>query len=412
MKNIKKIVTLFLSITLLVSIMTGCASSQRSEPEEIKEETGEKSADLPEESEEPRESLFRIGYPAITTPSAMLCARDANAAYICEALGGEAVFALQESWATEDIINCVEQLIELDVDAIVICPISEAPMARIAQLCDDAGVYYIWNHRQIYDQEIMDLCTSSEYFLGWAVEDEYSAAYNCMQYMSEQGITDICLITEDLSDTVAALREQGTRAGAEDFGITIHSEFRGPKSANEITEAVESFLSAYPETQLIFVTGATIDAHVDAITSATEQAGRNDVKMAALDLLENADDATKEGRFLVQAGGQHVPNYVYCTVVAAHALLDGQRLGQNYIDLNMALSLAYDYDDLTGYYDYVIGDLPLYTADELVNIFFKDGFTAEDLKKLAENYSNNERAEAHKDMEQGSIAEYQNEYFH
>ena len=133
--------------------------------------------------------------------------------------------------------------------------------------------------------------------------------------------------------------------------------------------------------------------------------------MAALDFLDGSDQATKDGVFLVQAGGQHVPNAVYGTILVAYPLLhDGEMLGGGPVYLSMALSMAYDYEDLENYYNYVIGNLPLYTADELNEIFLTD-LTAEKMVELAANYSMNDVAEAHISLEQGSVTDFHNRSF-
>ena len=201
---------------------------------------------------ESAEPAFKIGYFAFPGESPSMLAVQANEVYMNAVMGGEAVFVELNDFSSEGMIDAVEQLIQMGVDAIFICPLTEAPMAKIAQLCDEAGVYFGWNHRQMYDEEIRELVTSSEYFVGYAVENEYEAAYNAVQHMSESGIEYIALITEDLSDTVAAERERGTRAAAEDLGVTIVGEVRGLTQGTEVTTAVESFIAAYPELQLVF----------------------------------------------------------------------------------------------------------------------------------------------------------------
>ena len=411
----KRVFSVVIAILVVFSMVSGCASGTQEDktasdgPDQTEADEATQTEAVAVDTEE-QEPAFKIGYMDYPIVSPMLSAVKANVQYVCESLGGTAEFVVINELSTEAIIDCVEQLIQLDVDAIVICPFTEAPMAKIARLCDEAGVYFMWRHRQIFDEEISQLCFSSEYFLGWAVEDDYDAAYRVVKYMAEEGITEIAMITEDLSDTVAAERESGALAAAEEYGVNIVGAVRGLTQATQVTEAVGSFIASYPELQLVFCTGATTSGLVDGILSAFEQAGRDDIKIGSLDFLDGSEQATKDGIIIVQAGGQHVPNAVYCTVVAINALVNGERLGGEPIKLSIALSIANDYSDLENYNDYAIGNLPLYTADELKELFLTD-LTVEKMMEYAAGFDITNIAELHTGLEQGSVDGFHNPIF-
>ena len=406
----RKLLIVTLAIFILLSMVSGCASVQTTETTQSVPTTKNTDETTQAGTTENQEPAFKIAYMDYPMVMPMMAASKANAQYACKTFGGEAVFVVLNEFSMEGIIDWVEQVIQMGVDAIDICPFTEAPMAKIASLCDEAGVYYIWRHRQIFNEEIKQLCFSSPYFLGWAVENEYEAAFKAVKYMAESGVKNIAMITEDLSDTVAAEREAGSLAAAEMYGVKVLGTVRGLKQGTQVTEAVGSFIASFPELQLVYCTGATTPGLVDGILSASAQAGRDDIKIGSLDFLDGSEQPTKDGTVLVQAGGQHVPNTVFTTLVAIYTLTKGNRLGGGPIKLNIALDLAYGYSDVENYYKYNIGNIPLYTSDELRAIL-TDDLTAEELMEFVAVYNIKDVAKQHADIEPGSIEGFHNTIF-
>ena len=243
------------------------------------------------------------------------------------------------------------------------------------------------------------------------IENEEKASYDMGKYLASLGKKNIALITEPISDTMSMTREKGIIKAANEEGMTIVATARGLSQATEVTKAISSFISAYPELDAVVLTGLTTPGQVDGTISAIEQAGKtqDDITIAACDFVDGAQDAMEAGWMSAVYGGQHVPNGVFCTALLINAINNGGRITEDPLVMEMGLTWAYKAQDYDDYWKYVAGDIPLFTAEEIrekMLFYFNASLTADDLAELTANFSLEDVLERHKDLEPGDIEGY------
>ncbi len=395
----KRIISLVFAMLFVISIL-GCSNEPSTNSDTSVAAQSTETSDTSSNSDE---KVFKIGFQDLGLNDVTFDARWANYQYMCSVAGMEAVQQLVEL-TPEGFIDGTEKLIQAGCDGLVIWPIAESILPKIAAMCDEAGVYYVLSHRTIQDDEIRALCESSPYYLGCVVEDEDQASYDLAKYLYEQGTRTIALITEPISDTMSMTRETGVLRAADEYGMEVVGTARGLSQGAEVTKAISSFISAYPELDTVILTGLTTPGQVDGSISAIMQAGltSDDIKLAACDFVEGAQTAMEEGWMGVVYGGQHVPNGVFSTALVIDALQNGGRFSEKPLELTIDLTWVYSAEDYNDYWKYIAGDIPIFTAEELNEKVLLSGnpdLTVDDLIELASNYSLEDVRERHKDIE-------------
>lgn len=188
--------------------------------------------------------------------------------------------------STFDADGCltfVESEIAAGVDGLMFCPPSDSVLPTICSLCDEAGVYWAISMRSINDEEIKAMCEASPYYVGNCYEDEENTGYLVGKYLGESDAKKIAIITTTKGDTTGDAREAGLARACEEFDIEIVGEARGLAQASDVTNAVESFLSANADLDAVFCVGTTVTGVQEISVKAVQDSGREDVKVVCID---------------------------------------------------------------------------------------------------------------------------------
>lgn len=200
----------------------------------------------------------------------------------------------------DDQITYVEQQIAAGADGLLICPSTDSILPTVTQLCEEAGVYWGIYCRTILDDEIREMVFASEYYVGNCYENEEDAGYSVMKDLNDLGYEKVAIISMPVGNTTTDRREQGIQQACDEFGMSIVGEARSLAHAADAASATESFLSANPDLDCVFVVGSTVAGIQEAISKAITDAGRSDsVKIATMDWPQNIEALFEEGSLVV-----------------------------------------------------------------------------------------------------------------
>ena len=183
----------------------------------------------------------------------------------------------------DGVLSFVESEIAAGVDGLMFCPPSNSVLPTICSLCDEAQVYWAISMRSINDEEIKAMCEASPYYVGNCYEDEVNTGYLVGKYLGESGAKKIAIISTTKGDTTGDAREVGLAKACEEFDIEIVGEARGLAQASDVTNAVESFLSANADLDAVFCVGTTVTGVQEISVKAVQDSGREDVKVVCID---------------------------------------------------------------------------------------------------------------------------------
>lgn len=203
----------------------------------------------------------------------------------------------------DGVLNFVESQIAAGVDGLFICPPSDSVLPTIANLCEENQVYWGITFRTIVDDDIRAMCEASEYYVGNNYEDEEETGYMVGKYLGEHDVQNVAIISTTKGDTTGDAREAGLARASEEFGFKVVGEARGLAQASDVTNAVESFLSANADLDAIFVVGTTVTDAQGLTVKAVMDAGRQDsVQVVCIDHPDGIVDLFETGVLTYSVG--------------------------------------------------------------------------------------------------------------
>ena len=288
-------------------------------------------------------------------------------------------------------LSFVESQVAAGVDGLIICPPSDSVLPTIAQLCEEAGVYWGITLRSIADPDIKAMVEASPYYVGNCYEDEETAGYTCGKWMGEQGYKKIAIISQAKGDTTCDTREVGLAKACDEYGIEIVGESRGHAQASDTTAAVESFLAANDDLDAVFFVGSACTGAHEAAVKAIQDAGRgDDVKMVTIDFPDEMV-ADFESGILVYSYAQVCLTYdPYICVTKVVNAIQGTPLSEDGPTSNTMAMYAIDnvedakaYQNIAGNPDYLF-----YSEEELPQLFkWENAYLNEEtLQTLIDSY--------------------------
>lgn len=268
----------------------------------------------------------------------------------------------------DGVLSFVESQVAAGVSGLIICPPSDSVLPTVAQLCEEAGVYWGITLRSISDPDIKAMVEASPYYVGNCYEDEETAGYTCGKWMGEQGYKKIAIISQAKGDTTCDTREVGLAKACDEYGIEIVGESRGHAQASDTTAAVESFLAANNDLDAVFFVGSACTGAHEAAVKAIQDAGRgDDVKLVTIDFPDEMV-ADFESGILVYSYAQVCTTYdpFICAIKVLNAI-QGTPLSEDGPTSNTMAMYGIDnvedakeYQEIAGNPDYLF-----YTEDEL-----------------------------------------------
>lgn len=221
----------------------------------------------------------------------------------------------------DGILTFVESEVAAGVDGLFICPPSDAVLPTVCSLCEEAGVYWAITMRSINDEEIKAMCEASPYYVGNCYEDEENTGYLVGKYLGENGKKKVALLSTTKGDTTGDAREAGFARACKEYDIEIAGEARGLNQASDVTNAVESFLSANTDLDAVFCVGTTVAGIQEVAVKTVKDSGREGVEVVCIDHPDGIVDLFDTGILTYSVGTPTFSLDMYvCMIKLANAI--------------------------------------------------------------------------------------------
>lgn len=210
--------------------------------------------------------------------------------------------------------------------------------------------------------------------------------------MGEQGYKKIAIISQTKGDTTCDAREAGLAKACEEFGMEIVGESRGHMQASDTTAAVESFLSANSDLDVVFIVGTTANGAHEATVKAIQDAGRaDDVKLVTIDFPTEIEADFESGVLVYSYGPASSALDPIVTMLKVINAIQGTPINDdgscsthliNLVEIDN-LETAKVYSEISGNKDFLLFD------NENIQQLFKwsnQELTSDSLQEILDNY--------------------------
>ncbi len=392
-KKMKKRLLMFVTLIMVVTMIAGCASSQpTSAPATTSNEATEAPVVAPTEEVAAAPSMperKKIGVIIWGTEDGLSSSVKRELDFAGEALNIEVIYKTGD-YDTEAQVIAAENFVAAGVDGIIAVPLIDSGIPKIYKVCEDAGIPYIQAFRRIDDPTNAAQLAEAPYFLGFTVENEEQAGYDLLQILADAGGTTVGTIYNAPGSSFADRRKEGIEKGIADGIATKVVEYTLPLSptSDAWVESTNNFINAYPELNGIIMTSGSVGGAEAAIATIIKNDAVGKVKMVTFDQPANANEAFDQGILVGLASGIYM-DPLYSFIIMAN-YLQGTPLSDKpiYIASNyIYIKSTQDSQDYTTYVDGE-GIFP-YSAEEIQQMtrFYNPSFTAEDLQKIASDWS-------------------------
>jgi ribose transport system substrate-binding protein len=227
--------------------------------------------------------------------------------------------ASQET-SIEQQIQIVEELIRMKVDAIVIAPGDSVRLVPVLKSAQDAGIQIVNIDNRLEPETMKKHGLTRVPFV--SVDNE-KAAYESARYIAQgvQKPTQAAILEGIRSADNARLRKNGAeRAFKENPQISVVAMETANWKIDEGYEVTRKIFAAHPDIGLLFCAN---DMMALGALKYLQESGRQGVKVASYDALEDARAAVKAGR-LAATVDQQAAEQGYQGVLLANRAIDGQ----------------------------------------------------------------------------------------
>ncbi len=314
---------------------------------------------------------------------------------LAEKLGSESNCEFVHQAPTFDadgVLTFVESEIAAGVDGLIICPPSDSVLPTICTLCEEAGVYWGITFRTINDEEIKAMCEASPYYVGNCYEDEEETGYLVGKYLGENDMKKVAIISTTKGDTTGDAREAGLARAAEEFGLEIVGEARGLTQASDVTNSVESFLSANSDLDAVFCVGTTVTDVQGITVKSIQDAGRDDVKVVCIDHPDGIVDLFETGVLTYSIGTPVFTLDCYLTALKVVNAAQGTPIsGANETNStnNIAMTAVTSIEEAQAYSDAASNPEYIFFEDDELSQMLKwnnDAFDEASLQEVIDNF--------------------------
>lgn len=315
--------------------------------------------------------------------------------------GGEIV--IDSSYTSpETQIQSAENLISAGCNAILIVNSSDTMLPTLGKLCEENQVYWGLQWRDVISPEIEEQLNTMEYFVGNTCEDETEITHRLGMAMADAGVKQLAMVGNPVGDTTHDARWQGIVDACDETEMDLVAQYRyqGTSGAAACMEAVESFITGYPDLDAIFLTGGTNSTLEGALSALDKHGKRGEIKLACVDFIDadQMKEYLEDGTLFAIAGGHYV-DPVFTAAMLVNAV-EGNRLSDKPEEINLQFIDFQSADDAVNYYDYVENDADgvyAYTEEELGMMIksINPDLTMDGLRQMAADYSIEDVMERH-----------------
>lgn len=393
----KTVVSILLAVVMLMAVMTGCGGQKNTQGDAGKTVASAENSAAPTSSNKP----FKVGFPWLMTSDPTFVAIQNSVKAACEAAGGELVL---ENWnyTPDGLVTCSEKLISQGVDGLILIPTSDSIAPKLQKMCEDAKIPFVFPYRFIVDPKIKASVEASPYYVGNSMENDEDFAYEAIKRLAGKGVKNLAILGLPKGDISGDRRDMGINKAAKEFGVKILAETRGLAQGSDATKAVESFIAAYPEMDGIFIVGAAITPGIlQGTTKALDMHGKaGKVKVGMIDFTAGMADEFNKGYLTLAAGGNMVADPTLTSIMLINKI-KGTPLSDKPFTIYVNVMFLESAQQANDYFKYVEGDVPPFSKEEMQKGMFKfndSSITAENIKKIAQNYSLEDIMNRHKDL--------------
>lgn len=379
----KKLISAFLALTMSIGFMTSCDGNQNSDTSATKADETTVSDTTKAPSTEPGGETtikpFKLGFSVWATS-------DNHGRYVsqaaewCEALGGEVIVDVA-GVTPEGQIASIENLIQSGADIVTFCAYTgESVIPKISQLCEENGVYFaIWD-TTITDPQIQEMVEKNPYFCGTTNEDQVKAGYEAVEVLAEKGAKNFVLIKYAVGVATCDDRETGAVQAIKDLGLNNVYTIVAPEDPKK---AVQDVLTNYPEVDAIIALGSTANYITPAIQAIDAVGKKGKVFTSGFDFSDTMSDEIAAGDLSLVFGG-HVITTHFANLMCISAF-SGNPINPDKAQLTIPYLKVTSTENIQDYNQYIVGDTPPYTADEMLDSISNKSFA--DFQDIVNEYS-------------------------
>lgn len=211
-------------------------------------------------------SGLKIGYNYFGTGGYSLAVLANQTQIVLDACGDESVSA-DDQFSVETLIKDIENLCAAGCDGVVVWMPAEPLYAKIVEICENAGVYFVLNDKVPASPEVKDLVTSSEYFAGACAPANAVYGEILANYALEQGWKTCITTSSAEGDATDQPRLDAFKAAFEAGGGKILAELHSETTADSLPAAQDA-LVANDEPDFIYGVGS--DYAINACTALAD----------------------------------------------------------------------------------------------------------------------------------------------
>ncbi len=390
-KMVKKILCTAL-VAISLGIFTGCSANQQADKEQEEKTAQDTAQEVGEDQEAANDAnmeTHKIGVILYGRDDNMGAAIYSYLNHAAEVLGNVELVWDIGAFDVDAQISSTQNLIAAGCKGIICLPMSDDTVAQMADNCEQSNVYFSLMFRDITDETIKTDVYENPYFLGFVREDDKTVAKAMVKELSDAGVTHMGVQIMP-SGNPLSVRNDGMYEGAQEYGITIDSEFPVTSSGdvNGNNTYIQNTLDSYPDVQAIYLTSASIGLGEGAANLLSGLSDPGSVKLASFDVFDGMSEAFDEGILVCAAGGVN-PDALFSFMVLYNAV-DGNRLSEDVTELYQNFLLVTSSEECSLFEKYVGDtDYQIYTDEQIKNLAvrFNPDVTLEDYKALMELYS-------------------------
>ena len=294
----------------------------------------------------------------------------------------------------ETQIQSAENLIAGGCNAILIVNSSDTMLPKLAQVCQENEVYFGLQWRRVISDEVKAELDKCPYFVGNTCEDETEITLRLGNALAASGVTQLAMIGNTVGDTTHDARWAGIEQACSETDMELVASYRypGSSSAAAAMEAVESFITGYPDLDAIFLTGGTNSTLEGALSALDKHNKRGEIKLACVDFIDadQMKEYLEDGTLFAIAGGHYVdPIFTAAMLINA---VEGNKLSDKPEQIDLQFIDFQSVDDALDYYKYVENDaegIYAYNEEDLALMIksLNPDLTMDSLRQMAADYS-------------------------
>jgi len=242
-----------------------------------------------------------------------------NVLRVVEAADGELIATGTFPLSVLEQLDAVRFLIDEGCSGFMILPFSEAMFAQLAEMSEEAGVYWATSMRPIYDRQIKQIVDSSPYFAGLVQENDEETAYEIVRQLSMEGKRKMALIMPGKLDSVGEARARGLYKAANEYGVEVAVEISNATTDEDIYHVISDVIAANPDLDSVFRVGSMIFGSSQAAIRAIRDSGR-DIIYASIDIEGITEEDFEDGIVALAAGGHFVLDSVLAAGILVNAI--------------------------------------------------------------------------------------------